>query len=128
MNTASAVGSYNPGTVCDSSLAGHYQIKNGNAMYFELENAGSVSFCIQTASQQSSGGCGTASGSLTTGPACPSYANPLTFYSASSYPNQCYTIQQTTNGMRISTNQQGWIAADLLSRILQPSFMLRSKV
>ena len=116
MNTASLIGSYNPSTVCDSSLAGHYNVKNANTMYFELENAGSVNFCIQTASQQSSGGCGTASGSVSKGPSCPSNPTPLTFYNPTYYPDQCYTIQQTANGMRISTNQQGWIAADLLSK------------
>ena len=116
MMTNAIVAKYNAGTNCESSLAEHYHVKNANTMYLELKGVGSASFCIQTASQHTAGGgCGAANGSPTLGPGCPSGTSPLTFSYPSSGPNQCYKAQTTTNGVRISTSQQGFITSDLLS-------------
>ena len=116
MTTNSVIARYNAGTNCESSLAEHYHVKNGNTIYLELEGTGSVSFCIQTAAQQAAGGgCGAASGSTSNGPGCPSGTSTLTFNYAGSGPNQCFRAQQTTNGERITTSQRGFITSDLLS-------------
>ena len=121
--SGSAIGVYNSGTTCDaSSNAGVYKVANGNSVYFELENRGSVTYCIQTQAQQASGGCGTASGSATSSPACPSGTSTLTFSYATSPSNMCYTTQETTNGIRLTTSQQGWILSDLLSTTAVTTF------
>ena len=91
-------------------------------MYFELEGTGSVSFCVQTTSQQAAGACDTASGSPTSGPGCPTGTSGLTLSYAASGPSQCFNVQTTTNGIRLINNQQGWILSDLISTTAVTTF------
>ena len=48
----------------------------------------------------------------------------LSFSSPSSPADQCYSIQQTTNGYRVSLSEQGWVAADLLSKTSTTTFFV----
>ena len=48
----------------------------------------------------------------------------LTFQNPVSFSSMCYTLQTTTNGIRLSASSKGWIGSDSISKITATTFYI----